>query len=131
MERAVNPSGVVTAKPDLTEEELLSLEKFPTKIAKKYRGLNFSTDERNIITRIEGGYAKQALDKLIKMPEYQGLNSFDKEKQVDRIIRNIRTQVRQAVVPQKIVKDLKGFKNREEKISYLKNLIDRKVIKIR
>jgi len=129
MERALNPAGVVTLKPDLTEQELLSLEKFPQKITKKYRGIPLSIDERNIITRVEGGITKRILDKLITLPEYQKLNTFEREKEVDRVIREIRTETRRAFLEKKIINDLRSMTNREDKIKYIQDLIEKKIIK--
>lgn len=129
MERAINPAGAVTEKPDLVEEELLSLEKFPTKIAKKYRELPLSTDERNTITKIEGGIVKGVLDNLMRSSEYQTLNTLDREKLVDKIFRDVRTEVRKIFLDIKIQKDLQGFTNREEKIKYIQGLIEKKIIK--
>lgn len=129
MERAINPSGVVTSKPDLVEEELLSLEKFPSKIAKKYRGIDLSIDERNIVTRVEGSLTKRKLDELVQLPEYKSLNTFEKEKEVSRVINTIRTTTREAFFNKKILNELKEITNREDKIKYIENLIEKGIIK--
>ncbi len=128
-ERAFSPVGRVTQKPDATEEELLSLEKFPSKIAKKYKEIPLSTDERNMITRIEGQITKSILDELIASPEYQSLDSFDREVQVDKTIKIIRTEVRRGFLIPTIVNELKDLKNRQQKMDFINRLIQKNVIK--
>lgn len=129
LEKALNPVGGVTYKPDLVEEELLLLGKFPDKIAKKYRGIPLSIDERNIITKIEGGVTKMILDKLVQSPEYKRLDPVTREEIVDKLFRDIRTNVRKPFLKKKIIKDLQGIDNRKEKISYIQKLIEKKIIK--
>jgi hypothetical protein len=129
LERALNPAGGVTYKPDLVEEELLLLEKFPDKIAKKYRGIPLSIDERNIITKIEGGVTKMILDKLVQSPEYKRLDPIKREEIVDKLFRDIRTNVRKPFLEKKIIREMQGFTDREEKISYIQKLIKNKIIK--
>jgi hypothetical protein len=129
LEKTFNPAGGITYKPDLTEQELLSLEKFPTKIAKKYRGLPLTIDERNLITKVEGGILKQGLDKLVQSPQYKRLDRTEKEKIVDKWFSEVRTKTRGVFLENKIIKELQGLTNREEKIKYIQGLIEKGTIK--
>jgi len=128
-QRALMPSGVTTTKPDLLEEELMSLEKFPRKIAKKYRGLKLTNKERNVVTMVEGRIQKIYLDNLVRTPKYQGSDPQTQLEMVNTIFRQIRKDVRAGFFNNKFKTEFQKLKTEDEKIRLLENFTNKKILK--
>src|SRR3990167_4950729 len=129
MERALLPSGTTTLKPDLTESELLSLEKFPEKIVKGYRSLNLTVKERNEITKVEGGIAKERLDQAVQTQEYQRMEPEEQRQLLNKIILQVRTDVRKTMIDPIIQQRLKKLKTPEEKTEFLERVFNKQITK--
>lgn len=128
-QRAFLPSGVMTAKPDLTEAELLSFEKFPRRITKRYKGLDLTTKERNMVTIVEGGIQKNLLDRLVSGPGYQSMDIGDQQKAIDFIFTETRSLVRTPFFGVKFKSEFRKLKTDQEKIRLLEKATRRKLIK--
>ena len=129
MERALLPSSVMTSKPDVTEQELLSLEKFPEKINKKYRGMPLTLKERNDVTRVEGKIAKQLLDRALQTREYQAMNVTQQREVADKIINSVRENIRKAMLTPKFLEQLRQLETEEEKYELIEKFTNKKLIK--
>ena len=129
MEKALLPSNVTTLKPDFTEQELLSLEKFPEKINKSYKGLPLTLKERNDVTKVEGSAAKALLDRAFQTKEYQSMSIDQQRDLADKIISSTRTNVRKAMLTPKFIEKLRELKTEEEKIKLIKKFTNKKLIK--
>lgn len=129
MQKAFLPSGVMTSKPDFTEEELLSLDIFPEKINKKYKGLDLTVTERNYVTEIEGSLSKQYLDRLVQTPLYQNASVLNQQKMIDSVLTEIRKGVRTPFFRKKVQEKLDSFDNQQDKIEFMEEVINKKLIR--
>lgn len=116
-QRALLPSGVMTEKPDLTESELLSLEKFPRKINKAYRGLKLSASDRNQITRVEGQITKAMLDKLTSSPVYKTFTPDQQLDAINSIFLKVRKDVRKQMTRPVFLKQFKESKTQSDRLA--------------
>lgn len=127
MQRALLPSGTVTSKPDLTEQELLSLEKFPQKITKRYRGLDLTTTERNLVTVAEGRIIKPLLDRLVSGEQWARMTPEEQEQTVNRVFYEVRKNIRTPFFAKKFFEKFKGLNTREEKIQLMEKFFNKKI----
>ena len=128
-QRALLPSGILTSKPDITENELLSLEIFPEKIAKKYKGLNLSAEERNTVTLVEGPLVKAFFDKLVASPIYQSMSPEQQQDSFATIQSRIRTGVRKQMLSPVFLERFRSAKTVEEKTELFEKYFNQKVSK--
>lgn len=128
-QRAWLPSGVMTSKPDMAENELLSLEKFPQKINRKYKGLNLTVEERNLITRSEGALEKTYLDKMVEMAEYKALTPEEQSQAVEKMFAKVRKEVRTPFFQEKFIQEFRKLKTGEERAQLLEKYTNKKLIK--
>jgi hypothetical protein len=126
-QRALLPSSVTTIKPDLTEEELMSLDLFPKKINKTYRGLKLTNFERNSITQVEGQIAKQLLDRAVASKEYQAMNPTAQDEFLSQIVSKTRSAVRQPFFKVKVMSEFRKLKTNEEKLEFIEK-VSRKIL---
>lgn len=129
LQRALLPSGVMTEKPDLTESELLSLENFPRKINKKYRGVELNVWERNLITRSEGRITKPLIDAVVRTPEYQQMTPEQQSQTIDKIFYEARKAVRVAFTNKKRIQALREAETMDEKIKLIEKYTNKILIK--
>ena len=128
-QRALLPGGVTTTKPDMTESELLSLDRFPAKIMKRYKGIKLTVQERNEVTITEGKITKQLLDRLVQSPQFQKLTTEEKDEAVDKVIASVRKEVRKPFSQKIFLDRYRSAKTEEERINLLENFTGKTLFK--
>ena len=128
-QRALVPSGAMTEKPDVTEQELMSLEVFPKKVAKKYRGIKLTNYERNLITRAEGRIVKPVIDRLVKTAEYKSMQPWEQEETISRIFSDVRKAIRIPFTNKKRIQMIREAKTEEERLRLIEEFTNKTLFK--
>jgi len=128
-QRAMLPSGVMTSKPDLTEQELQSLELFPEKITKRYRGLDLTIQERNAITEVEGKIAKEYLDKIVQTPQYKNLQPYQQHDILNTVNIKIRNGIRTPFFQKESLNRLKKITDPIARKQFIEDITKKQLIK--
>lgn len=128
-QRAILPSGVMTSKPDFTEQELLSLDIFPQKILRSYNKLNLTVSERNMVTKVEGFITKDLLDKAVNSSAYKSSPIWEQEEALNEIKDGVRRQVRKVMLEDIKRERFKSIENQDDKLRFLEDVTRKKLIK--
>lgn len=128
-QRALLPTNVTTVRPDMTTEELLSLEYYPQKLMKRYIGIPLTVQERNSIDAIEFTVAKEYLDKVTATREYQSSSPQQQQDIMSDVFSKVRKEVRKPFLDRKAVQEIRKISNPDDKLRLIEKHIRKQLIK--
>lgn len=82
-------------KNDPTNQELLALKIWPSKLEKQIRGVELTPDQYDDFQRVAGRFAKFSVDSIVKQPGWGDLPEFARKEILGRTITNARETGRQ------------------------------------
>lgn len=82
-------------KNDPTNQELLTLKIWPSKLEKQIRGVELTPDQYDDFQRVAGRFAKFSVDSIVKQPGWGDLPEFARKEIIGRTITNSRETGRQ------------------------------------